>query len=89
MTACHVPIGKQMVAIVSQDPVLMSGSIEENITYGVSSRMLFTEGAARDAMRQRVLASATAANAHGFISELHACMRMKLLQYGMLCYNCP
>ena len=58
-----------VVAIVSQDPVLMSGSVEANITYGVGSQMVLTD-AARDALRERVLASATAANAHGFISEL-------------------
>lgn len=47
------------VAVVSQDPVLFSTSIRDNIAYGLS-----------DCSLQRIQEAARGANAHGFISRL-------------------
>ena len=47
------------IGIVSQEPVLFTGSIEENIRFGKS-----------DATDEEVLAAAKMANAHDFIMEL-------------------
>lgn len=45
--------------MVSQEPVLFSGSVKDNITYGLGECSL-----------QRVQEAARKANAHGFISQL-------------------
>ncbi|KAL2080178.1 hypothetical protein ACEWY4_023971 [Coilia grayii] len=47
------------VAMVGQEPVLFSGSVKDNITYGLGECSL-----------QRVQEAARKANAHGFISQL-------------------
>lgn len=48
------------VAMVSQEPVLFSGSIADNIAYGLCGRCSAEE----------IYAAAEAANAHEFITEL-------------------
>jgi ATP-binding cassette subfamily B protein len=50
---------RQQIGIVPQDPILFSGSIEENIKYGKT-----------DARRDEVIAVAGAVGAHHFISRL-------------------
>jgi len=50
---------RNQFALVPQEPVLFSTSIEENIAY-----------ARPDATKEEIEAAATAANAHGFISRL-------------------
>ncbi|KAF7235115.1 ATP-binding cassette sub-family B member 9 [Varanus komodoensis] len=55
----QAPTGAIMVALVNQEPVLFSGSIWDNITYGM-------EGCTKE----EVVAAAEEANALGFISEL-------------------
>ena len=64
----------QRVALVSQEPVLMSGTVEENILYGLGAFAHAADGddaavveARRSTLRARLIAAATAANAHSFI----------------------
>jgi ABC-type multidrug transport system fused ATPase/permease subunit len=63
----------QRVALVSQEPVLMSGTVEENILYGLGAFAHAADGddaaavARRSTLRARMIAAATAANAHSFI----------------------
>eukprot|EP00039_Didymoeca_costata_P007603 m.101644 g.101644 ORF g.101644 m.101644 type:complete len:855 (+) comp13749_c0_seq3:176-2740(+) len=54
------------VALVSQEPTLMSGSIEDNIMYGCDG----IQAESKEAQNSRIVAAATAANAHNFIMEL-------------------
>jgi subfamily B ATP-binding cassette protein MsbA len=51
---------RSLTGIVSQDTVLFNDTVRNNIAYGAGDR--FTDG--------QVVAAATAANAHGFVSEL-------------------
>jgi len=53
---------RRQLALVSQEPVLFGGTIRENIAYG----LLDGDAQPSDA---EVVAAATAANAHGFISS--------------------
>lgn len=102
-SVCDMPHAQlhALVSVVSQDPVLLSGTIEDNIRYALSARLAMhgcsgapaladssrtaangrtaalecdTErpGAAidEDSLRARLVAAATAANAHSFISTL-------------------
>eukprot|EP00761_Pharyngomonas_kirbyi_P013081 gb/GECH01013108.1/.p1 GENE.gb/GECH01013108.1/~~gb/GECH01013108.1/.p1 ORF type:complete len:702 (+),score=223.67 gb/GECH01013108.1/:1-2106(+) len=48
----------QNIGIVTQEPALFSGTIEENIKYG-----------AKDSTREQVISAAKSANAHDFISQ--------------------
>lgn len=50
---------RRLLGIVEQDVFLFDGTVADNIAY-----------ARRGASRERVIAAATAANAHGFISQL-------------------
>jgi len=84
---CDMPHAElhAVAASVSQEPVLLSGTIEDNIRYALSARAAWEEaeggggggsgggGSSNDdeaALRERLVAAATAANAHGFISGL-------------------
>ncbi|EOD35412.1 putative ABC transporter [Emiliania huxleyi CCMP1516] len=67
---CDMPHAElhAVAASVSQEPVLLSGTIEDNIRYALSARAASNDDEA--ALRERLVAAATAANAHGFISGL-------------------
>ena len=56
-------------AIVGQEPTLMSGTIEDNILYGIGGMDTFTDEQ-KVACRDMVTNSAKLANAHDFICEL-------------------
>ena len=56
-------------AIVGQEPTLMSGTIEDNILYGIGGMDTFTDEQ-KVAFREMVTNSAKLANAHDFISAL-------------------
>ena len=59
------------IGSVSQEPILFTGSIEDNIRFGKL-----------DATDEEVRAVAKLANAHEFIMELpHVCIRHLLYQY--------
>jgi ABC-type multidrug transport system fused ATPase/permease subunit len=68
----------RQIALVSQEPVLMSGTIESNITYSLQQEGdPLTEGSVPGMtaesvaeLRRKVVAAATAANAHCFVSGL-------------------
>ena len=67
----HVHLHRK-VAMVQQEPQLMSGTIEENILYGIGQDGLrhserWSTGADREHAKTRVVAAAKAANAHDFI----------------------
>eukprot|EP00123_Amoebidium_parasiticum_P013500 comp21991_c0_seq1/m.31796 comp21991_c0_seq1/g.31796 ORF comp21991_c0_seq1/g.31796 comp21991_c0_seq1/m.31796 type:complete len:1283 (-) comp21991_c0_seq1:440-4288(-) len=51
---------RSKLGLVSQEPILFSGTIAENIAYGVTS-------AGREATREEIIAAAKKANAHKFI----------------------
>ena len=58
----------RQIALVGQEPVLMSGSVLDNILYGVCDAAdLRVEP---EAWRTRAMAAARAANAHGFVMDL-------------------
>ena len=62
----------RMVAMVQQEPQLMSGTIEENILYGIGQDGLrhserWSTVGERESAKTRVIAAAKAANAHTFI----------------------
>ncbi|KAJ5377590.1 uncharacterized protein N7496_004999 [Penicillium cataractarum] len=59
---------RQQVALVSQEPVLFSASIFDNIAYGLKEGEIGELD--RESRRQRVIEAATAANAHDFICHL-------------------
>lgn len=58
-TPSPAPIPSAQVTSVGQEPVLFSGSVRDNIAYGLKS-----------CSDEKVMAAAQAANAHGFIQEL-------------------
>jgi ABC-type multidrug transport system fused ATPase/permease subunit len=60
------------VSLVPQDPVLFSGSIAENIRYGKL-----------DATEDEIVAAATAANAHDFISRLPGAYQSSIGERGV------
>ena len=55
----HAPISSAQVVSVGQEPVLFSGSVRDNIAYGLQS-----------CSDEKVLAAAQAANAASFIQEM-------------------
>jgi ATP-binding cassette subfamily B (MDR/TAP) protein 1 len=60
---------RSMYGYVSQEPVLFSGSILDNIAYGLDSALLEPGKVPRDAeLKAKVVAAAKLANAHDFIS---------------------
>jgi ATP-binding cassette subfamily B protein len=60
---------REEIAVVEQTPYLFSGTVAENIAYG-DRAALDAERSDGDAARERVIEAATAAEAHGFISDL-------------------
>jgi len=64
---------QEVVALVTQEPVLLPGTISENIAYGRPS-----------ASQASVRAAARAANAHGFISQLPQGYETELREGGGL-----
>jgi len=64
---------QEVVALVTQEPVLLPGTIAENIAYGRPS-----------ASKASVRAAARAANAHGFISQLPQGYETELREGGGL-----
>ena len=50
---------RQQIGVINQEPVLLSGSISDNISFGK-----------RDATRLQIVKAAKQANAHEFISHL-------------------
>eukprot|EP00750_Incisomonas_marina_P029302 INCI712.2.p1 GENE.INCI712.2~~INCI712.2.p1 ORF type:complete len:512 (-),score=87.21 INCI712.2:580-2115(-) len=58
----------EVVRLVGQEPVLFSGTVEDNILYGIPEGE--RDSLSQDTRRQMVEAAASLANAHGFIQEL-------------------
>eukprot|EP00802_Teleaulax_amphioxeia_P006827 Tamp_06832.p1 GENE.Tamp_06832~~Tamp_06832.p1 ORF type:complete len:820 (+),score=155.99 Tamp_06832:361-2460(+) len=60
-----------VIAMVGQEPVLFAGTIESNILYGLwHDHETVHASSSSPSFRQRVVAAATIANAHGFVSAL-------------------
>ncbi|AZH24140.1 ABC transporter ATP-binding protein [Haloplanus aerogenes] len=60
---------REEIAIVEQNPYLFSGTVAENIAYG-DRDALAAERRDDDAARDRVIEAASAAEAHGFVTDL-------------------
>ena len=69
----RLPSLRSLTGIVSQDTVLFNDTVRNNIAYGAGER--FTDA--------QIVAAATAANAHGFISELPLGYETVLGERGM------
>jgi ABC-type multidrug transport system fused ATPase/permease subunit len=63
---------RRQISFVTQEPLLMSGTIEKNIRYG---RL--------DATRDEVIAAAEAANAHDFIVRLDKAYEAEIGEHGV------
>jgi ATP-binding cassette subfamily B protein len=67
---------REEIAVVEQNPYLFSGTVAENIAYGdgtalgVESGLVEATAAEHEAARERIVAAATAAEAHEFVTDL-------------------
>lgn len=81
---------RSRVAVVSQEPVLFSGTIEENILFGICRKVTpqaFVAALKRHperarAWRERVIEAAKMANAHGFVARLPSAYETEVGERG-------
>jgi ATP-binding cassette subfamily B (MDR/TAP) protein 1 len=73
---------RQKIGFVAQEPVLFSGSVYENIRYGLIGSQ--HEHADEQVQREMIVAAAKNANAHEFISQLTEGYDTKVGQRGFL-----
>jgi ATP-binding cassette subfamily B (MDR/TAP) protein 1 len=62
---------RSQIGYVGQEPILFAGTVGDNISYGLDPELLdatSTKALTKEQLRERIIAAATLANAHEFIS---------------------